>query len=284
MTELLEAAKELEQSQKDLLKIIPDNMEEWVCFNDPSIDAILRGTLLPKGSQDKYRKMAARVRKEQAEYLASMKEIWRREAEEYDRQNQLDESTDFDDTFDEISDNDFNGIIENNPFTDIEENIEQLKIIQEELPIQSINISQINRDIGKQKQFITENNITDVVKDIKYNTNLKINPDLSATKNFINLLKQAEPLLNKQQKMQFLDKTFVTKNLGISLDLLKPYSDDDSIRFINGHSRYIRQPFIFNEQKWFLTNNIYKSNVEKLVEILNKFIGRSEIIENSSNG
>ena len=144
MTELLETAKELEQSQKDLLKIIPDNMEEWVCFNDPSIDAILRGTLLPKGSQDKYRKMAARVRKEQAEYLASMKEIWRREAEEYDRQNQLDESTDFDDTFDEISDNDFNGIIENNPFTDIEENIEQLKIIQEELPIQSINISQIN--------------------------------------------------------------------------------------------------------------------------------------------
>lgn len=136
----------------------------------------------------------------------------------------------------------------------------------------NLNIERINTDVIMKKSLLPSNSVETNMKDIKQNVVLQINPDLSATKNFIRLLQTAEPLLNQQQKMCFCDNKFTANTLGISLPLLKPYSEDKTVRFINGHSRYISKPLTFNNEQWFLTNDIHKSNVNKLLDALNKMI------------
>lgn len=288
--DLLSAASDLTLNEEEE-KIIPDDMEEWICTNDPSIDPLFRGMLLPKGAQDKTKAYIEYVRQQQRKLFQQQRierQQQREEYLEYLQQLGLTEDDEYFDSNDEViitglndipfslnhSDNVLVNINEN-----IEEDISKLPVEEVGTSIQAniINKSiQVHEDIhNKPVQVSSRENDkqpVQLIADIRQSVDLRIDPELSATKNFINLLRLSEPLLTEQQKLQFLDKKFVNDSLGISLPLLIPYSDNESVRFINGHSRYINKIFIFNQQRWFLTNNIHKRNVDKLLVILKQML------------
>lgn len=287
--DLLSAASDLTLNEEE--KIIPDDMEEWICTNDPSIDPLFRGMLLPKGAQDKTKAYIEHVRQQQKKLFQQQRierQQQREEYLEYLQQLGLTEDDEYFDSNDEVIITGLDNVSSslnhsNNVSVNIDENIEEdiSKLPVEEVDI-SIQTNAINKSIqvyedihNKPVQISSKKDNKQPVQltaDIRQSVDLRIDPELSATKNFINLLRLSEPLLNEQQKLQFLDKKFVNDSLGISLPLLIPYSDNESVRFINGHSRYINKIFIFNQQRWFLTNNIHKRNVDKLLVVLKQML------------
>lgn len=295
--DLLSAASDLALNEEE--KIIPDDMEEWICTNDPSIDPLFRGMLLPKGAQDKTKAYIEHVRQQQRKLFQQQRierQQQREEYLEYLRQLGLTEDDECFDNSDEVIITGLDDVSSsllnhsNNVSVNIDENIEEdiskLPVEEVDTSIQTnvINKSiQVHEDIHNKPVQISSKEVdkqpVQSIADIRQSVDLRIDPELSATKNFIKLLQLSEPLLTEQQKLQFLDKKFVNDNLGISLPLLIPYSDDESVRFINGHSRYINKVFMFSQQRWFLTNNIHKRNVEKLLAVLKKMLNNTESIE-----
>ena len=264
MEELLEAANELLNEKIDYRlypEKIPDDKELWICCNDPDLDELFKNDLLPKGAQDKTKILLAQIHENQRknfQYQQEMQKQWDKEYHDFFDKYDIDDDLDIPEFIDDI---------ENNIDEEDNDIIPEAKeiIVNEEI-VEKPNMEVLT----DKKPFIKPEIKDDKIK-------LTINPDLSATKNFIKVLMRAEPFLNDNQKMQFLDYSFTKQYLGISLPLLKSYTEK-SERFINGHSRYISKPIIFNNQQWLLTNNIYKKNVEKLIDVLNNFIEKGKDI------
>lgn len=295
MKELLEAAEDLQREAVSMNQIIPDNMEEWICCNDPDVDAILSGTLVPKGTQDRTRIFIAKINEAKRAKIQRDKELQQQLREEYIAYlNMIGMTEDESEYDDQYSDSCTQPIVaDEKDLQELNEEILQQTDINSECTEVNIstddNISilddnqstleHVNQDIIVRK---TTPKIEVDTHDVKLNVSLQINPNLSATKNFINILKSAESMLTPQQRLCFCNKQFTTTNLNLSLPLLIPYSADTTARFINGRSRYINKIFEFNGQPWFLTNNIYKQNVNKLINILNNMLKENNN-ENSGN-
>ena len=157
---------------------IPFDKEVWISCNDPEVDSILNGTLLPKGTQDRTREFIREINKKRMSLAEKRRSEYKAQQEEYKQYlAELGLSVADDQCDDSIS-------IQVTEWED-DIDIECEEIIQEETNMNKSILARVNPDIVVKPVLKP----VERVEDIKQSVNLKIDPDLSATKNFVKLLR-----------------------------------------------------------------------------------------------